>query len=41
MELDEVVRAPRLLEVRIRNSFNDGLRRDAMGFPRLWSVATQ
>ena len=33
-----VVRTPRLLDARIRISFDDGRRRDAMGFPRLWSV---
>jgi hypothetical protein len=34
----DVVRTPRLLDARIRSSFDDGRRRDAMGFPRLWSV---
>lgn len=35
---DDVVRTPRLLRIRIRDSFADGIRRDALGFPRLWSV---
>ena len=35
---DDVIRTPRLLAVRIRDSFSDGVRRDAIGFPRLWSV---
>lgn len=35
---DDIVHAPRLLAVRIRDSFSDGMRRDAIGFPRLWSV---
>jgi hypothetical protein len=35
----DVTRGPRQFDVRIRRSFERGRRRDALGLPRLWSVA--
>ncbi len=35
----DVVRRPRLLEARIQRAFARGQRRDALGFPRRWSLA--